>query len=685
MAGIIIFGGTIEGRLLAEAFQNTDLDVHICVATEYGAALLPVCRNIHVHIGRMDVEQMEAFFREISAEYCLDATHPYASAVTENIYNACRGTRLPYIRVLRKEGKFETDRNKGDVQVVYKESIEDAAAFLNNTTGNILITTGSRDLEQYTQITDYKNRCFARVLPTVQVVEKCRGLGFEGRNLIGMQGPFSEELNFWMMKQIEASWLVTKNSGKEGGYQDKCEAALRAGVSILVIGRRAENVESAMDLHVAIQFVRSRFLNESLLQERTLEESVLEENLDKPDKKRKVYLIGMGPGNLNLLTRQAVECLEKCDVIIGAKRVVDICKGYVEKPLFQSYKREEIAAYIKEHSEYRKIAIVYSGDIGFYSGARNMKEYLKEYKIQTISGISSPVYFLNKLGIPWDNTKLISCHGQVLNLIPVIKNNKRVCVLLGKRDAVIKQCRKLVDFNMNHIKVTIGERLSYPEERVITGFPSELLCEEVDPLSLVLFENPSPDTKVIGPGIEDSAFSRGKVPMTKQETRVLSLVKLKLTQDSILYDIGAGTGSISIEAALQCKKGYVYAVEKGQEAVSLIEENKRRFQVENLEIVNGEAPDCLDDLPAPTHAFIGGSGGRVLDIIRVIREKNEKVRFVMNAVTLETIAKAEQIKKEFPEYRDMEVIQVNVSRSRELRGYHLMNAENPVYIVCFGG
>lgn len=184
-------------------------------------------------------------------------------------------------------------------------------------------------------------------------------------------------------------------------------------------------------------------------------------------------------------------------------------------------------------------------------------------------------------------------------------------------------------------------------------------------------------------GIPDNEFIRGRVPMTKQEVRILSIVKLQLDKDSIVYDIGAGTGSVSIEAAMQCGDGKIYAIEKNAEGVSLIDANRKKFKVKNIEIVEGTAPQCIENLPVPTHVFIGGSGGNLIDIIKIVKEKNPKVRIVLNAVTLETVGTLMRIENLFPEYTDMEVIQVGISRSKMLGDYHLMSAENPVYIAAF--
>lgn len=678
MADIVIFGGTSEGRLLAEAFENTKINVQICVATEYGASLLPNGGNISIHTGRMDEAEIEVFLREQKPAYCLDATHPYAALVTQNVKLACEREGISYLRVER--GKNDAERAQKDsaangeaareeqnAAFVSVKNAEQAAEFLKHTKGAILLTTGSKELEAFTVLPDFRERCFARVLPTVSVMEKCRELGFEGRNLIGMQGPFSEELNYAMLKQVGAAYLVTKNAGKEGGYQEKCEAALRAGVNLVVIERPEEEkgneAGETFTLEEAISFLKETFAVHT---------------------KRKVYLVGIGTGSEKLFTEEAREALKKSEVLIGAGRVLESCKTICHAPVFVSYKNEEILSFLREHEAYKTAAIVYSGDIGFYSGAKGMRKLLSEFEVEAVSGIASPVYFLNKLGVSWEDTRLVSCHGQEVNLLPLIKREKKVCALLGRKGQTKQFCRELLECNMGEVRLTVGERLSYAEERIVSGTAQELMEEEFDSLSVVLFENDKAEIRQSG-GIADDLFLRGKAPMTKEEIRTLSLSKLRLTEDAVVYDIGAGTGSAAIEAALRCERGQVYAVERKAEAIELLRENRKRFGAGNLQIIEGEAPDCLKELPAPTHVFIGGSGGKLLDIIEAVRQKNEKARFVLNAVTLETIALLGEIRERFPEYDGMEVLWVNVAKSRNMARYRFMTAENPILIAGFGG
>lgn len=696
---IVIFGGTVEGRKLSEAFQGTELMVHICVATQYGASLLPAAPNMKVHIGRMEAEEMESFLKSEKADLVVDATHPYAGFVTENIRTVCGNLGLLLIRILREQEKVD--------HVFFVDSVDGAVELLKGTHGKILITTGSKELEKFTGMDEYENRCIARVLPVLSVMEKCSALGFTGKNLIAMQGPFSEEMNYSMLRQTGCTWLVTKESGKEGGYMEKYEAAMRARAKLVVIrrpeesGRTAdlpEGGETAVEAE-DIEHFRGMTYSEAL------------DYLSRKygiERKRTVYLIGAGPGSEEILTGEAVKCLQESECVIGAKRMLEVSRQAVgEKPCFQAYKAEEIAAFLREHREYGTVSLIYSGDVGFYSGADSIWKVLRDFQLIAVSGISMVQYFLNKIGESWQDVECISLHGRQAYLIPALLKKGKVFALMGsgKEAAQIGAC--LLEFGMNRVKIVVGERLSYPEERIVSGTPEEIAALVFEPLSVMYLklEELSVCDAVITPGIPDSAFLRkrqsrkaeaaamgetmisaaGTVPMTKQGIRILSLAKLELTENAIVYDIGAGTGSVSIEAARLCGKGTIYAIEKDGGAAELIRANRVRFRAENLTVVEGCAPEILEALPAPTHVFIGGSSGNLIELVRAVYRKNPAARFVVNAVTLETMALIGQIPKVFPEYSDMEIIQVNIASGKSAGRYHLMCAENPITIASFGG
>ena len=210
----------------------------------------------------------------------------------------------------------------------------------------------------------------------------------------------------------------------------------------------------------------------------------------------------------------------------------------------------------------------------------------------------------------------------------------------------------------------------------------ECIHYEGNPLAVLYIENPEADKTVLTHGIPDDAFVRGKTPMTKEEVRSVSLSKMRVCRDSVIYDIGAGTGSVAVEAALQADMGHVYAVEMKEESAQLIEKNRRKFGADNLTIIRGMAPEALKELPAPDIVFIGGSKGHLNEIIETVCQKNPKARIVINAITLETLSEAVaccQNKK----HLDDEIVQVQISKSDKIGNYHMMKGQNPVYIISF--
>lgn len=251
-------------------------------------------------------------------------------------------------------------------------------------------------------------------------------------------------------------------------------------------------------------------------------------------------------------------------------------------------------------------------------------------------------------------------------------------VLLSDQASVRDLVRSLMTYGLD-VRVTVGEDFGYPEERFTSGTPAEIAEREFGGLCAALIENPSPDTKM-PVGIPDGDFIRGDAPMTKSEVRSLSVAKLGLTDASVVYDIGAGTGSVSVETARCAVNGMVYAVEKEDAAADLIEKNKIRFGTDNITVVRGTAPEALEDLPAPTHAFIGGSSGNLGAIIGCITGKNPRTRIVITSVTLETLGEVTSVADRFG-LDEEETLCVNISKAKRAGRYHLMTAQNPVYIT----
>lgn len=652
MNKFLIFAGTTEGRTLAEYLVKRDVEVHICVASEYGASILERHPLLFIHEGRKSCEEMIELMKSHSFCEVIDATHPYAIEVSKNVKKASITTGLSYTRLKRQ--------TISDTSSIYVDNMEDALLYLRDTTGNIFVTTGSKELEILTGLPDFKERVYARVLFTPDVVKQCSSLGLEGKHLMCMQGPFDTDMNMAMMKHVQASYLLTKESGETGGFDSKMDAARQMGVTSIVIAKPKE--DSGYTMHQLLH---------QLYQTYTL------------PIKREIAFVGLGVGASEYITPIGKATIEKADLLIGAKRMIESV-GKHRSHVFTSYKPEEIQAYVEKHPEYENIVFLLSGDVGFYSATKRYQNLFPNEHIQMIPGISSLVYFCSKLHMSWDNVDVVSMHGRKENLIAHIKEHEKVFVLLGTTFTAKDLCTMLNQYGYADIDVWIGENLSYPNENIQKGTPSTLLEKSFNSLSVAMISHTQSTPNIVTSGWADEVFERSKVPMTKSEVRSICLSKLQLTRNGVVYDVGSGSGSIAVEVAAVVTQGEVYAIEHKAEAIKLIEKNRQKFKMEHLRIIEGMAPDSLSNLPAPTHAFIGGSNGNMKSIIQTILSKNPLCRIVISAITLETISEIMQILPQLA-IQNIDIVQVHIARSKTLGSYHMMTALNPVFIVSFTG
>ena len=329
--------------------------------------------------------------------------------------------------------------------------------------------------------------------------------------------------------------------------------------------------------------------------------------------------------------------------------------------------------------------MILSGDPGFYSGAAQLRARLEEVpyvKVKTICGISSAAWLCAKLGKSWQDAAIMSLHGRSGSLAGAVRRHRKVFAIAG--DNVGELTEELCACGLGSAQVSVGSNLSYEDETIVCGRASELRGRDFPPLSCLLVEHEGAGGVPVTQGLPDESFLRGSVPMTKEEVRSVSLSKLRLTEDAVVYDVGAGTGSVSVEAALLAWRGRVYAIERKEEGCALIRENCRRLAASNVEVIAGSAPEALVTLPAPTHVFIGGSGGTMGETVRCILQKNPLARVVINAIALETLSQVLALSRELP-LSNLEVVQITAARTKEIGGYHMMNGGNPVFICSFGG
>ena len=695
MKKVLVFAGTTEGRELAELLADSNIKCSVCVATDYALELMND-KRLDVHCGRLTEEEMEVLMRDGKFDVVVDATHPYAQIVSQNVRQAADMESISLIRLRRSTESAE----EGFVSF---KTHEECSAWLSFQTGNILLTTGSKDLGSYAKNETIKNHLFVRVLPGEESIRLCTANGITGRQIIAMQGPFSAQMNECILREYSIDWMVTKISGHAGGFEEKVEAAKKAGVGVCAILPPSENVcqtEISGDERKSSMYICENVYDTAKKLELLLKEDILSK------RSRKIILSGIGMGNTDGMTREAYHAFEEAEIIFGAERMLENLPGKGIKVPY--YRADDIISYLIEHPQYTKVAAAFSGDSSFYSGAQSMKKALEEanekgiLKSETtiLPGISSVSALAARLGVSWNDAVLASIHGRRTNVVNLVRKNTKVFLLLSGKNDFEMLVNKFREAGINHVKISAGYRLSYPEEKLFTFYLDEFetkLFDLPEGVYTCLIENEDCEEQILTPGIDDEIFSRTKVPMTKNEVRVLSISRLELTKNAVVYDVGSGTGSVSIECARLSPDIFVFAIEQKEEAANLTKENAVRFGLsDQIVVINKKAPEGFEELPTPTHVFIGGSSGALSDILSAIQKKlivkentkgktdkaSKGVRVVINAVSLETIAQITKLIQTYP-VKHVQLTQIQASRAHKLGSYNLMQAQNPVLIASF--
>lgn len=687
MKEILIFAGTTEGRKLSECLSKADILHTVCVATEYGEIVLTENACAHVHRGRMDVEEMSAFISDGQFSAVVDATHPYAQVVTENIRNAMKGMDIPYIRLKR-----ETDDSYDYDKIRSFECNEDCAEALLQINGNILLTTGSKELSVYCGYESLKDRLYVRVLPGLESLSLCNENGIMGKHILALQGPFTVDMNEAMLRQYDISCLVTKKSGRAGGYIEKLEAAKRLDIPVYVVERA--NVEENASNTGNTNGGDNRGKTYSFRETCELLSNICHKKII-PQNKLNITLAGVGMGSQASLTKEVEQAIKEADIILGAKRMIDTYEPRLEKKPY--YMAGDIIPYLKKLQgndtfyEDKNVVILFSGDSGFYSGCQSLYRSLRaetesgalDADISIMPGISSIAYLAACTGESYQDAEICSIHGRKqANLADIIRHNSKTFMLMSGVNDINSLGQLLLYAGLYQCIVIAGYELSYETQEIMALTPIECVKLKKEGLYTCLIKNPNAGDRRLTHGKADSEFIRDKVPMTKEEVREVSICKLRLTDKALVYDIGSGTGSIAMEMAGLSPDLKVYAIERKPEAVALIKKNKEKFKLDNIEVIEAEAPEGLDELPKPTHVFIGGSGGNLNEILNTLYSMNDSMRIVITAVSLETIAQIKEILSAYP-IANEDIVELQVNRSKVIGKYHMMQAENPVWICSF--
>ena len=388
-----------------------------------------------------------------------------------------------------------------------------------------------------------------------------------------------------------------------------------------------------------------------------------------------IYIVSMGPGSDELIAPLALKRINEASEVYCAERYARFVPEEKMRPITPISRALEGISRAKANGT--DAAVLVSGDAGLYSMLETIKRVIGADGISVVPGISSLSAFCAELNISWQDARILSGHGRELSqagLCHCARTNKKTLVLLDGERNPRRVRDALARGGLDGVKLYIGERVSCPDMRV--GLFED---REYDPLSVACIINDAPDTEAAIIGIPDEEFIRAKTPMTKRAIRMQVINELRLRPGSVVWDIGSGTGSVSVECARQCPEGAVYAIERDEEAFKLTELNAERFHALNLTAIKGSAPEALSGLPAPTHVFLGGSGGRTKEIFALLEGLRVPIRICATAVTVETESELLQI---MSGYKRFTANQIAVNSIEKLGAYHMRRAGNPVTVFA---
>lgn len=401
----------------------------------------------------------------------------------------------------------------------------------------------------------------------------------------------------------------------------------------------------------------------------------------------RLTIIGIGPGSAEYFMPAARNRMREAHTVIAARRILpmlrEVC-GAVETEFLPMGKikdtLEMIDGLLREEKE---VALIVSGDPLMYSLYKTIlnQEISADWEMEVIPGIGSMQMLGAAFGETMEDARLVSVHGRSRtpgSVALCVTENPKVFFLCSKEQGPAWLSQIMLDYHLDDVEVFAGANLSYEDQILESGSPAEMAKKEFPSLCVAMIKNLHPRPVTRPCFLSDEDFERGRTPMTKEEIRVLILHKMKIHPDDVIWDIGAGTGSVSVECARQAPFGQVHSVERDEAAVHLIEKNRDKFELDNLFIYQGDAAERTADLPVPDKVFIGGSGGKLGEIMKNIAAFDREIRVTVSAVTLETIAEAGEILGNYD--ADYDVIQATVGRGRKIGSYHIMDTNNPVMI-----
>jgi precorrin-6B C5,15-methyltransferase / cobalt-precorrin-6B C5,C15-methyltransferase len=396
----------------------------------------------------------------------------------------------------------------------------------------------------------------------------------------------------------------------------------------------------------------------------------------------KITICGIGPGNKQLVLPAVLEAVADCEVLLGGKRHLEEFALPGQRTVRLNGHETELREAIQT-TDAQRITLLVSGDTGFHSLLRTFKRLFPQMDVRVIPGISTYQYFFAQLQLSYEDAYIGSLHGTSVRFTDKVQHHRFSFLLTDRHQNWKYIVQQLVAEGLGQCRVYVGNRLSYADECIVSATAAELAQQEHDfDLCAVIVENSEFKAhRELSYGLPDETFVRGKVPMTKEEVRAVVLSKLSLRSHDHLVDVGAGTGSVALEAARLLSEGRVTALESNEEAVKLIYQNALQLGINNLEIHQGTAASLLPDCRDVTRVFIGGSGGELADIVQWVAEKTaSETVVVITAVTLNTLEESRRLLLS-DKFGAPEVVQVAVTRVEKVGNSDMLKAQSPVWII----
>lgn len=463
MDKIFVFSGTSEGREISEYLSELRVVHSVYVATEYGETVMTPSEFVHIHTGRLDRDDMEELFSKEKPDIIIDATHPYAVDVTRNLFEvALECPQTKYFRVDRDiigttdlEDSMPLFDSTSFSKVV--ASTEVAIELLNSTSGKILLTTGVKTLSKYVDA-GLKERLIARILPSKESLDMAYEAGLSPKQIVAMEGPFGVAINEALIDQYDINVLVTKNSGSRGGFSEKIEACRNKNIMAVVI--EPDSVTQIKDT-----FEKDNITKDTI----KMTTEGMKEYLCNRYSKSNIIITGVGAGDEATLTVAALDAIKTADVLIGARRMLDIGKKYNSVAVcIEEYKPDNVVDII-HRSLGKNITVLVSGDSGFYSGATGIYEKLcaNGFSVRLLPAVSSISYFSSKIGLPYSEAFITSSHGKELDINKALTHHNRVfSIVSGEKDvlslikSISRDCGIYVGYNlgMDDEKITCEKR-----------------------------------------------------------------------------------------------------------------------------------------------------------------------------------------------------------------------------------